>query len=366
MKIVVVHPGASMSTSDVWSGLTAALRDRGHDLYDYALDARIERSGAWLNYCWAKGGKKLDKPGPPDILYHAGEELVARTLRVMPDVVLVVSGMYLHPDALVLLKRAGIKTAVLFTESPYDDERQVRLLPHVDIAWTNERLSAVGKMRYLPHAFNREVHQANVAVPYGVKHHGVLFIGTCFQERIDLLSKVDWDGIDLALYGNWADHLGSRHRLRKYIRGEYVDNTVAAALYRKADIGLNLYRTSKGFGKDAPRITRAESLNPRAYELAATGCFTVSNHRAEVAEVFGDLVPMFERPEELRPLLEKWLKDDRGRARAREALPNAVAGHTWHDRAAQLESDLQGAGIGASHAVQLSGVGRQASALAGG
>ncbi len=43
MKILVVHPGASMSTADVARGLTAGLRARNHSLWEYALDARIER-----------------------------------------------------------------------------------------------------------------------------------------------------------------------------------------------------------------------------------------------------------------------------------------------------------------------------------
>jgi hypothetical protein len=369
VKLLLVHPGADTSTHDVFTGLHGALKARGHECYEYALDARISRSGAWLNYCWQKGGKTLDKPTPGDILYHAGEELVARALRIMPDCVLVVSAMYLHPDVAVLLHRARLNTAILFTESPYDDERQERLMPFVKVAWTNERTSLKPRfphLKYLPHAWNADVHVADGVTDDDVPSHQVVFIGTCFEERVDLFRSVDWTGIDLALYGNWSEQLGSRNRLRKYVRGGYVDNARTAMLYRKAAIGLNLYRTSKGFGKGVPHIARAESLNPRAYELAATGCFTVSDYRAEVPEVFGDLVPTFEKPEDLQPLLRRWLADAEGLARARAALPGTVAQHTWHERARQIETDLQGAGIGAGHAVQLSIVGRQAGALTGG
>lgn len=350
MRILIVQPGASMSTSDVHTGLSAGLRTRGHEVFDYALDSRIEASGKWLTYCWRKGGKQPSlEPTSSDVLYHACEPLVARALRVMPDVVLVVSGMYLHPDIFVLMHRARLPVAVLFTESPYDDERQERLLPFLRMAWTNERLSARNGVQYLRHAYNPDIH-----LPTGededIPSHDVVFVGTCFDERIELLSSIDWTGIDLALYGNWADHLGSRSHLRKYIRGSYVPNEVAAALYRKAKIGLNLYRQSKGFGKGAPRIKAAESLNPRAYELAATGCFSVSDYRAEVAEVFGDLVPTFQDSDELRPLIDRWLADESGREFVRASLPQAVAWHTWHARALQIESDLHGVGIGASRA----------------
>lgn len=371
MTILVVQPGASMSTADVCIGLIAGLTARGHKVYEYALDQRITRSGAWLTYCWRKSGKNFPQPTAADILYHAGEELVARALRVMPDVVLIVSAMYLHPDVLVLMKRAGLQTACLFTESPYDDDKQAKLLPFLDVAWTNERTSARARpgVGYLPHARNIAVHTVAEAVPADdVPAHDVVFVGTGFSERVDLLSAIDWSGIDFGLYGSW-DLLGSRHHLRSHIREGYVSNERAASLYRRAKIGLNLYRVSKGFGKDAPRLeTPADSLNPRAYELAATGCFTVSDYRAEVGEVFGDLVPTFTSIDEVRPLLDRWLADDAGRARVRAALPDAVKEHTWHARAAQIEADLQGAGIGASPArTEPSGVAGTASpALAGG
>ena len=348
MKILVAQPGASMSTSDVAIGLMAGLRAGGHTVWEYALDSRIERSGAWLTYCWRKGNKSVPKPTPNDILYHAGCELVTRALRVQPDVVIVVSGMYLHPDVLVLMRRAGLKVAILFTESPYDDEQQARLLPWCQLAWTNERRSASPTVRYLPHAWNPEVHWPGAPSDDSVPAHDVVFVGTGFQERIDLLAAVDWTGIDFGLYGYW-EMLRKNDPLRAHLRGGYVENGYASMLYRRAKVGLNLYRTSKGFGKDAPRIApvQAESLNPRAYELAAAGCFTVSDARAEIPEVFGELVPTFSAADELRPLLERWLGDDEARRAACARLPGAVAAHTWQQRARQVTSDLQSVGIGA-------------------
>jgi spore maturation protein CgeB len=340
-----------MSTSDVARGVTAGLRARGHAIWEYALDARIERSGAWLTYCWRKGGKSVSQPTADDMLYHAGSELVTRALRVQPDVVLVISAMYLHPDVLVLMRRAGLKVAVLFTESPYDDEKQVRLLPWLDLAWTNERTSARPGVKYLPHAWDQDVHWPDGPVDDAVPAHDVVFVGTGFAERIELLTAVDWTGLNFGLYGGW-DLLGSRSGLRAHLQGTYVSNEHAVKLYRRATIGLNLYRTSKGFGKGAPRVSHAESLNPRAYELAATGCFTISDARAEVTEIFGDLVPTFASAHEVRPLIDRWMADDVGRARAKARLTAAVSSHTWQARAAQIEADLQGVGIGASRASQ--------------
>jgi spore maturation protein CgeB len=339
MKLLVVHPGASFSTHDVFQGFTEALKDRGHQVFDYALDGRIETSGRWLTYCWKRGGKTVDRPGPPDILYHAGEQLVARALRVMPDWVVIVSGMFVHPDVLVLMQRARIKVAMLFTESPYDDEKQERLLPWVQLAWTNERISAKRwGIGYARHGFRTSVH-APTEPDLSVPQHDVVFVGTGFQERIDLLTEVDWTGIDFALYGGW-DMLGSRNGLRKYLRGSYQNNEQTAALYRRAKIGLNLYRTSIGWGRTTDKIEVAESLNPRAYELAATGCFTVSEYRDEVREVFGDAMPTFKGAAELGETVRYWLEHETDRQEIAARLPLLVQGHSWADRVVSMERDL--------------------------
>lgn len=362
MRILLVHPGASIATADVWRGISHALKARGHEVYDYALDERIQVAGQWFDFInrkQKKRGAPVMRASSADVLYKAGEELVARTLRILPDVVLVVSAMYLHPDVLVLLRRCGAPVAVLFTESPYDDDKQSRLTQTIDlgqplmrVAWTNERQSVaalaspVVPVKYLPHAFDPETHRA-IDVVSSAPAHDVVFVGTMFDERIELLSAVDWTGIDLGLYGSF-DLMGSRHKLRPYIRGGYQDNASSTVdLYRRAKIGLNLYRTSKGFGKDTDKIAAdsAESMNPRAYELAATGCFTISDARAEVSEKFGALVPTFRTPSELRALLDRWLADDAGRARVRAQLPSCVAHDTWAVRAAQIEVDLAAVGI---------------------
>lgn len=315
LRILLVHPGCDISVNDVHAGVSDGLRAAGCEVYDYALNKRIQADSAYLHYLWHKGKKQCEKPTDAQVLYKAGEGLVTRALKLMPDVVIVVSAMYLHPNTLELMRRAGIKVAILFTESPYMDDAQARLIPWTCVAWTNERTSARLGMRYLRHAWHPAIHgpsdrRGDPSVPA----HQVVFVGTAFQERVDLIEAVDWTGIDLALYGEWG-LLSKRSPLKRFVKDGYIQNAHTAALYQRATIGLNLYRTSKGFGKDCGHIDAADSLNPRAYELAATGCFSISDYRAEVAEVFGEAVPTFRRPEDLRPLIDRWLQDDVGRAR---------------------------------------------------
>lgn len=350
MKLLVVHPGASSSTSDVADGLYYGLEHHGVELVRYRLDHRIDRSHRWLHYNWRRTQKvhpSLERPTTADVFYQAGIGALEMALRHQVDCVLVVSAMFLHPDVIILMKRAGLRVVVLFTETPYDQVKELAVAGLVDGCWTSERASieafrAVNpRTGYLPHAWHPERH---VAGPQpgdeDVAAHDVVFVGTGFYERIAWLNAIDWTGIDLGLYGNWQ-HLGSRHPLRACVRGGVVDNARAAALYRRAKIGLNLYRTAVGWAKDAPPIDTAESLNPRAYELARCGAFVLSSDRAETLDVFGDLVPTFRNAFEASALIRRWLADDEGRALVQAALPARVAEASWVTRSLDVIGDVQ-------------------------
>lgn len=350
MKFVVVDPGADWSTKDVYDGLVDGLRHHGHTVVDYRYGRRMAVFTNALEKTWRDGGKALVKPTPGDAAMFCSELAVTWALRHQPDWMIVVSGMFFHPDALILAKRAGVRTALLFTESPYDYREEARFAPLVDVCWTNERTAveplqkANPRTVYLPHAYHPGKHSeaaiAKVLAETDVPAHDVVFVGTAFQERVELLSAVDWSGIDVGLYGMWKT-LPKRSSLKRFVRHGVVDNAYTAALYARAKIGLNLFRQSVGIGTFAPRMTGAESMNPRSYELAACGAFHLSDARPEVSEVFGSAVPTFTTAEELRALVQRYLPDDSARAEASAAARDAVRDHSWHARAAQVVADLE-------------------------
>lgn len=350
MTLLLLHPGASWSTADVEAGLRYGLEQHGVKVIRYRLDERIERSRRWLNAAWRRAHKKnpgLEKPSVADVFYQAAIGSLEMALRHEVDAVLIVSAMFLHPDVAILMKRAGLRLVALFTESPYDIEKEVEFARYVDGCWTIERTSVPElkkvnpRSAYLPHAWHPFHHRPGpLQTDEDVPAHDVVFVGSAFAERIEFLSAIDWRGIDLGLYGNWTA-LPSRHPLRQYVRAATVPNVAAAALYRRAKINLNLFRTSKGFGKQAPRIAHAESLNPRGYELAACGAFHLSGYRAEIPELFGSLVPTFRTPHEASALVRAWLADPDGRARIRSQLPACVAESSWVHRASQVIGDIE-------------------------
>ena len=346
MRLLLCHPGADWAVHDVYTGLLAGLRAGGHLVTEYALSGRLQASRVMLRYLWSQQ-RRSTPPGPladhrptrADVQYHAGEGLVPRALRDEVDWVVVVCVAYLHPDWMILCRRAGLRLAAVFTESPYNDAEQAKVAPLFHVCFTNERASlpvlreANPNTHYLPVGYDPAAHGPgmNGEAPA----HDVVFVGTLvatagFESRLPLLAAVDWSGIDLGLYGAW-EPVPEGHPLAPYLRPGLVDNAHAGALYRKARIGLNLYRDTK---------EPAESLNPRAYELAADGVFTVAQPRAEQTERLGGSVATFTTAPQLEESIRTHLADAWRRRRTAEALPALVAEDTYHHRAAQLVAHL--------------------------
>jgi spore maturation protein CgeB len=361
VRVLAIDPGSTVSTSDVYAGIVAALDRAGHEVYTYALTGRYQFAYDYLQVLWEQRREKdptIPMPLPEDVAYLACSGALERATWYQPDVILNISSMYFAPMAIVGLRRAGYFVATVLTESPYNDDYQAKIAALSDIAWTNERTSigalraANPETRYLRHAYDPLRHRPDRPVADDVPAHDVVFVGTAFAERTWLLEGVDWSGIDLGLYGAWewdvpgedgeltAMGLAADSPLRQYVRSGPIPNDQAVALYRRAKIGLNLYRSSVDFAGEGGHRYEAESLNPRAYELAACGAFTISEHRAEVTEVFGPLVPTFTEARQLEILIRCYLADDGARAQVAAQLPAVVAAESFDHRAAQIVADI--------------------------
>jgi hypothetical protein len=348
VRILLVHPGADYAVADVYDGLLPALRAQGVEVVPYGLSYRIARAASWLYTAWeASGLGPENKPTDADVAYQASLGALERALRLQVDWVLVVSAMFFHPDVAIMLRRAGQKVAALLTESPYNDDGEKRLLQWVDVAWTNER-TCVEPYRqinpnvfYLPAAYDPSRHApaADGADEDACASHDIVFVGTPFPERVELLEAIDWTGINLGLYGLWDDELVENSPLRPFLHEGIVSNEQAAELYRRAKIGLNLYRTSRDF-EGGQHATGAESLNPRALELASIGCFQISNWRAEIDEVFGPSVVTFFDPGDLESAIRVYLDNEYVRHSIAQEARRRVQGRTFDERAKQIISDL--------------------------
>jgi spore maturation protein CgeB len=331
MNVYVIHPGAGWSTSDVYTGLVSGLKAQsGITVYEGRIDSILN----WYDtaiHCGVQAGAFTANSYSTQVLNRqrmASAHITQNVLDIWPDVVISVSGHNYHLDDVDILRRVGIRTAVLLTESPYFGELEGTMARHYDIAFTNERRSAARlNAHYLPHAYNPAVH-----TPDGphAPASDVVFIGSMFDERKQLLTDTDWTGINFV----WRGHDMTE------TPADVVPNNETAAHYRAAKIGLNHHRTttSHGSGKHI-RPEEAESLGPRAYEIPACGCFQLMDDtRLEAREVFRDSLATYKAgdPADLRKQVAWWLDHPDMRQIWAAAQRACVQPHAWDVRARQV------------------------------
>ena len=270
----------------------------------------------------------LDKWG---VTLKASLDAVEEALRFNADWVVIICGIGFHPDAVVFLRRAGRRVAAIFTENPYADKNAAQFASVCDRVFVNDRTSlrAVPGSIYLPTAYDQEIHRPGVAEP--LEPCDVRFIGTGFKERVRLLSRVNWDGVDLRIRGFWP--AARNTSIWPNVGGgefRLTPNEEARGYYAGAKINLNLYR------HDGPP---AESMNPRAYELAAMRLFSLhEDARPETREVFGNSVGYFDSgsPISLQAQVVHYLQSDSLRERMAELSWEKVQGHHYDARTASL------------------------------
>lgn len=320
MRIAIVHPGTQWSTADVYEGLCYGLEAQGVEVVRTTAADAVNVSGA-------------------------------------VDLIVLVTAIRLKVPFAELLCPA----VALFTESPYEAVSELTVASLVSGCWTHERTAVEAfksvnpNSAYLQHAWHPAVHTPEPKLSDAVlPAHDVVFVGSGFRERVSFFNSIDWTGIDLGLYGIWAD-LGLKDQVQACVRSDGpISNEMAAGLYRRAKIGLNLYRRLPSqLVRDVPENwVKAESLNPRAYELAACGCFQLSEKRKESEEMFSESaedrysveeVWHFQRSDEAQESIRCWLAADAPRIDV-GALAR-VARHSWAERGAQVLSDLHAWGL---------------------
>lgn len=327
MRILFVHAAVDFSIGDVSRGYRAALERQGHEIADYDMPRRLTYHQVPLNKFGVNDNALMSK--------FASETILNEAMYHKAELVVMVSGLNVHPIALWLLDRVRIPIAVIFTESPYDDESQdawlhinyVDATPNV-IVFTNDQYSAKARgWNFLPPSFDPSIHRPVDADPEFACD--VVMIGTGWPERQNFLEAVNWDGIDLRLYGIWP---GLRDNPNSPLSGFYrpmvIQNDNIAKFYCSAKVCINFHRKSDV----------AMTPGPRTYELAACGAFQLSDRRHDMRRIFGASIQTFDTPGKLEELIRYYLKHPVERKLAADASLKLVQNETFDQRASEMMS----------------------------
>jgi spore maturation protein CgeB len=318
----------------VQAGWVEALQAAGQKVIPYNTGDRISfYDGAFIEVKPGMLRKALDKD---QAIQLAVNGLLSACYKTWPDVVLIVSGFFLEPEMLDLLRDRGHRVVLLCTEQPYELNRELELAAHCDFTVLNDpanldTFKAQGPATYLPHAYRPSVHYPGPPSPELRCDLG--FVGTGYPSRLAFFEQMDLTGIDVLLAGNWSQ-VTEDSPLRGFIGhdpNECLDNARTAQVYRSAKLGLNLYR------RDAtdPGQETGIAVGPREIEMAATECFFLRDPRPEGDELF-PMLPTFDTPEQASEQLRWWLGRDDAREKAAKLARRAVAERTFDNNVKRL------------------------------
>jgi spore maturation protein CgeB len=102
--------------------------------------------------------------------------------------------------------------------------------------------------------------------------------------------------------------------------GEYYENGRLNELYASSMIVLNDHHED---------MRREGFVNPRILDVLASGGFVISDRVEGLREIFGGSVPVYDTPEELRGMIDSFLKDDAGRQHLAAEGQRIALRHTY-------------------------------------
>lgn len=329
MRILFIHPAIEISVIDVSRGYRSALERAGHIVRDYYLGKRMMYHQKALPTEVNNNAQLISK--------QASETILTEALYHQAELVVLVCGLGVHPIALWLLAQTQIPAAIVFTESPYEDEAQKQWLDLTETGisanvtvFTNDQYSAKKHgWNFLPPSYDSKAHFP--AKAREEESCDVLMIGTGWHDRQVFLEEVDWTGIDLRIYGVWPD-LKENSPLFEFFYPVVIENLHIAPYYRSAKICINLNRSNSD----------ALTPGPRVYELAACEVFQISDPRVDMISLFGNSIPTYKTPKEMEKLIRYYLLPENEFERRTKAkmAHSLVKNETFDNRVIKLMSTV--------------------------
>jgi spore maturation protein CgeB len=336
---MMVEPGPNFSVADVHRGYRKAFEDLGCTVANLNYADRLS--------FYSAAGKMVDGEftrylADNDAVRMASKGVEAACYEFWPDVVVVTSGFFIPLDTLQVMQARGHKVVLMHTESPYEDERQLQRAQFATLNLLNDptnlaRFEALGPAMYLPHAYDPAIHHPG-GTPHADDVSDFFFVGTAYPSRIEFFEQVDWDGIDVALAGNWSGLTPDSflHKFLVHDVEQCLENTEAVDLYRGTKVSANLYRREA----EADHLVEGWAMGPREVEMAACETFFVRDPRPEGDELF-PMLPTFTSPAEFGEQVRWWLKHDIQRQAAAASARAAIADRTFTNNASRLLAVLE-------------------------
>ncbi|MBI1737106.1 MAG: glycosyltransferase family 1 protein [Candidatus Rokubacteria bacterium] len=147
--------------------------------------------------------------------------------------------------------------------------------------------------------------------------YDVVFVGNARPDgRRRVVDDMGHPAYRFSVWGRGYRDLPSR-----YWAGPYVEHSRLDEIYGASLVSLN----------DHFETMAAEFLNPRVLDILAAGGFCVSDANPALTSLFGDAVPQYRRPAELRELVDGFRRSPEQRKPLMEHGRRIALEHTWPD-----------------------------------
>jgi spore maturation protein CgeB len=133
------------------------------------------------------------------------------------------------------------------------------------------------------------------------KRYDIVFVGNTKKGQVRKIIRDLGDSpYDIKVWGwGWMGLIPD-----EWYGGEYYPNDRLNELYASSRIVLNDHHED---------MRREGFLNPRILDVLASGGFVISDGVKGLGEIFGRCVPVYDSPEELRSMIDRFMRDDAGR-----------------------------------------------------
>ena len=341
MRALVVHPGVDFSVADVHVGWCEGLRALGVEVREYNLHDRL----SFYSAAHMERDGEFVQAFPFEVACElAAQQIKSACYEWWPDIVVLISDFFVDQHLIEVIKARGHKVAVVFTESPYEDTKQLTKLDGIDVAIVNDPTNldlyreVVPASFYAPHCYIPSLHHPGPKNPDVSSE--TCFVGTGLPSRVEFLEKVDWAGIDLLLAGFWGD-ITVDSPLRPHLLHQddkwCVTNDHTAEIYRSALTSFNVYRIENSEG--IHDTGDGWAMGPREVELAACGTWFARQSRPEGDDLL-PMLPTFTTPAELGDQLRWALAHPEQRDAAAVKARAALADRTFDSNARHLLTAL--------------------------
>ncbi len=263
---------------------------------------------------------------------------LARLAEDPPDVVLFLAQAPMHLPALELLQKKKFLTAMWFVENYEHQTYWQQVAGGYEFWFVFQRGACEAALRragakhvsYLPLAADPTVHRPLALSDDDRREFGadVSFVGAGYRNRRNILPALirpDWT------FKLWGDEWGSEGPLLSVLQrgGARIDTETCVKIFNATTVNLNLH-SYRGEGLDPLN----DSVNPRTFELAASGAFQVVDRRTLLPEQFTETeIATVSRAEDFVPAVKRYLADpDARRAMADAARARVLQDHTYAQR----------------------------------